>query len=335
MSNLITQTEFTEVVNLIKSSRYKALQAVNSELINLYWQIGEHIAKRVESEGWGKSVVKELADFIQTNEPHLKGFSPQNLWRMRQFYETYRDLPKLSPLVREIGWTNNLIILNRCKTAEEKEFYLRLSAKENYSKRELDRQIDSSTYERTMLGNQKLSTLLREIHPDIENVIRDKYVFEFLDLPENHSEDDLQKSLIANFKKFILEIGRDFAYLGEGYRLQVGNEDFYLDLLFFHRGLQCLVNFELKIKKFKPEFLGKLNFYLEALDRDVKKLHENPSIGVLLCKSKDDTVVEYALARNISPALIADYETKLPDKKLLQAKIEEFAQMLETKEDEN
>jgi hypothetical protein len=153
----------------------------------------------------------------------------------------------------------------------------------------------------------------------------------FLDLPENHSEDDLQKSLIANFKKFILEIGRDFAYLGEGYRLQVGNEDFYLDLLFYHRSLQCLVNFELKIKKFKPEFLGKLNFYLEALDRDVKKPHENPSIGVLLCKGKDDTVVEYALARNLSPALIADYEMKLPDKKLLQAKIEEFARIF-TKE---
>jgi predicted nuclease of restriction endonuclease-like (RecB) superfamily len=333
MSKLITQTEFTEVVNLIKTSRYKALQAVNSELINLYWQIGEYIAKRVESEGWGKSVVRELADFIQTNEPNLKGFSPQNLWRMRQFYETYKDLPKLSPLVREISWTNNLIILSRCQTVEEKEFYLRLSANENYSKRELERQIDSSIFERTMLGNQKLSAVLREIHPDIENVIRDKYVFEFLDLPEDHSENDLQKSLIANFKKFILEIGRDFAYLGEGYRLQVGNEDFFLDLLFYHRGLQCMVNFELKIKKFKPEFLGKLNFYLEALDRDVKKPFENPSIGVLLCKGKDDTVVEYALARNVSPALIADYETKLPDKKLLQAKVEEFARMFETKED--
>ncbi|HMS43978.1 MAG TPA: PDDEXK nuclease domain-containing protein, partial [Pyrinomonadaceae bacterium] len=188
---------------------------------------------------------------------------------------------------------------------------------------------NSSIYERTMLGNQKLAAVVREIHPDIENAIRDKYVFEFLDLPEVYSESDLQKSLIANFKKFILEIGRDFAYLGEGYRLQVGNEDFYLDLLFYHRGLQCLVNFELKIKKFKPEFLGKLNFYLEALDRDVKKSFENPSIGVLLCKGKDDTVVEYALARNLSPALIADYETKLPDKKLLQAKLEEFAQMLD------
>lgn len=334
MTALVLEPNFSEVVRLIKKSRFAALKAVNSELINLYWQIGEYIAERIESEGWGKSVVKDLADFIQRTEPTLKGFSPQNLWRMRQFYETYKNAPKLSPLVREISWTNNLIILSRAKSIEEKEFYLRLSASEKLTSRELERQIDSGVFERTMLGNQKLSAVLREIRPDIENALRDKYVFEFLDLPETHSESDLQKALIVNFKKFILEIGKDFAYLGEGYRLQVGNEDFYLDLLFYHRGLQCLVNFELKIKKFKPEFLGKLNFYLEALDRDVKKEHENPSIGVLLCKGKDDTVVEYALARNLSPAVIADYETKLPDKKLLRAKLDEFSQLIEQAENE-
>lgn len=224
--------------------------------------------------------------------------------------------------------------MTRCKTIEEKEFYLRLSAAEKYTSRELERQIDTGIFERTMLGNQKLSAVLRELHPTVENTIRDKYIFEFLDLPENYSENDLQKSLVINFKKFILEIGKDFAYLGEGFRLQVGNEDFYLDLLFYHRGLQCLVNFELKLTKFKPEFLGKLNFYLEALDRDVKKPHENPSIGVLLCKGKDDTVVEYALSRNLSPAVIADYQTKLPDKKLLQAKLAEFTALFEESETE-
>lgn len=334
MSDLITKPEFAEVVNLIKTSRYKALQAVNSELINLYWQIGEYIAKRIEIEGWGKSVVKELADFIQNTEPNLKGFSDKNLWRMKQFYETYKDAPKLAALWREISWTNNLIILSRSKSVEEKEFYLRLSASEKLTSRELERQINSGVFERTIIGNQKLSAVLREIHPNVENTLRDKYIFEFLDLPEDHSEKDLQKALIANFRKFILEIGKDFAYLGEGYRLQVGNEDFYLDLLFYHRDLQCLVNFELKIKKFKPEFLGKLNFYLEALDRDVKKAFENPSIGILLCKGKDDTVVEYSLARNLSPAVIADYETKLPDKKLLEAKLDEFARLIEQTENE-
>ena len=334
MSELIIKTEFTEVVNLIKQSRYKALQAVNSELINLYWQIGEYICNRVESEGWGKSVVVQLAEYLQMNEPDLKGFSDKNLWRMKQFYETYKDAPKLSPLLREISWSNNLAIMARCKTIEEKEFYLRLSANEKYSFRELERQINTGVFERTMLGNQKLSTVLREFNADVANVFKDKYVFEFLDLPEEHSESDLERALVENFKDFILEIGKGFAYLGRQYRLQVGNHDYYLDLLFYQRDLQCLVNFELKIKEFKPEYLGKLNFYLEALDRDVKKAHENPSIGILLCKGKDATVVEYALARNVSPALIADYETKLPDKKLLQAKIEEFAQIFELKEDE-
>ena len=330
MSEIAFKPEFSEVVSLIKKSKNAAMQAVNFGLINLYWQIGEYISKRVASEDWGKSVVQQLADYLQMNEPDLKGFSDKNLWRMKQFYETYKDLPKLSPLLREISWTNNLAIMTRCETIEEKEFYLRLSMSEKLSSRELERQINSGVFERTMLGSQKLSAVLREIQPSVENSFRDKYVFEFLDLPAEYSESDLQKSLIANFRKFILEIGKDFAYLGEGYRLQVGNQDFYLDLLFYHRGLQCLVNFELKIKPFKPEFLGKLNFYLEALDRDVKKEHENPSIGILLCKGKDDTVVEYALARNVSPAVIADYATKLPDKKLLRAKLEEFTQLSES-----
>lgn len=329
MTDLVVHTQFTKVVNLIKKSKFTAMRAVNSELINLYLQIGEYITKRIESEGWGKSVVVQLAEYLQTNEPDLKGFSDKNLWRMKQFYETYKDAPKLSLLLREISWSNNLAIMTRCKTIEEKEFYLRLSANENYSFRELERQINTGVYERTMLGKQKLSTLLREIHPTAETVFKDKYIFEFLDLPEQHSEDDLEKALIENFKNFILEIGKGFAYMGRQFRLQVGNHDYYLDLLFYQRDLQCLVNFELKIKQFKPEFLGKLNFYLEALDRDVKKPHENPSIGVLLCKGKDDAVVEYALARNISPALIADYETILPDKKLLKAKLEEFAEMFE------
>lgn len=331
MSDLTIQTNFVEVVNLIKKSKFTAMQAVNAELINLYWQIGEYISKRIESEGWGKSVVVQLADYLQKNEPNLKGFSDKNLWRMKQFYETYKDSLKLSPLVREISWTNNLAIMTRCKTIEEKEFYLRLSANEKYSKRELERQIDSGVFERTMLGNQKLSTVLREFNVNVANVFKDKYVFEFLDLPEDHSEDDLETALVENFKNFILEIGKGFAYLGRQFRLQVGNHDYYLDLLFYQRDLQCLVNFELKITEFQPEFLGKLNFYLEALDRDVKRPHENPSIGVLLCKGKDDTVVEYALSRNLSPALIADYQTKLPDKKLLQAKLDELAEFIETK----
>lgn len=175
-----------------------------------------------------------------------------------------------------------------------------------------------------MIANSKLSTALRESNADIANTFKDSYVFDFLNLPETFNESDLQKGLIQQMKKFILELGRDFLFISEENKVQVGNSDFFIDLLFFHRGLQCLVAFELKADKFKPEHLGQLNFYLEALDRDVKRQNENPSIGILLCKDKDSEVVEYALSRSLSPTMVAEYQTQLPDKKLLQQKIHQL-----------
>jgi predicted nuclease of restriction endonuclease-like (RecB) superfamily len=315
---------FTDIIQLIKQSRTNAIKAVNAELINLYWNIGEHISKKIEQSEWGDSVVTELANFIQTQEPEIKGFSDKNIWRMKQFYETYKDFPKLSTLLREISWSHNLAIFSRCKTVEEREFYLKLAKQENYSFRELERQISASLFERTMIGNSNLSTALRETNHDLSNTFKDSYVFEFLNLPDPHSESDLQRGLIRQMKSFILELGKDFLFIGEEYKLQVGNSDFYIDLLFYHRGIQCLVAFELKADKFKPDHLGQLNFYLEALDRDVKKPNENPSIGVLLCKDKDSEVVEYALSRSLSPTMVSEYKTQLPDKKLLQQKLHEL-----------
>jgi predicted nuclease of restriction endonuclease-like (RecB) superfamily len=315
---------FTEIIQLIKQSRTNAIKAVNAELINLYWNIGEYISKKIAQSEWGDSVVTEIANFIKTHEPEIKGFSDKNIWRMKQFYETYKDFPKLSPLVREISWTNNLLIFSRCKSAEEIEFYLKLVKQENYSKRELDRQLTASLFERTMISNSKLSPAVRERNKDISNTFKDSYIFEFLNLPEPHSERDLQRGLVKQMKNFILELGKDFLFIGEEYKLQVGNSDFYIDLLFYHRGLQCIVAFELKADKFKPDHLGQLNFYLEALDRDIKKPNENPSIGVLLCKDKDSEVVEYALSRSLSPTMVSEYKTQLPDKKLLQQKLHEL-----------
>lgn len=318
----IIQNQFLDIVKFIKESRFKAFKIINTELIELYWNIGEYISKKVESSEWGQSVVKDLAEYIQKNESDLKGFSDKNLWRMKQFYESYSTHPKLSTVLREISWSHNLAIFSRCKTIKEKEFYLKLSKQENYSFRELDRQISSSLYERTMLGNVKLSTALREIHPEALNTFKDSYVFDFLNLSEPHNEGDLQKGLIKQMKYFILELGKDFLFVGEEYKVQVGNSDFFIDLLFYHRGLQCLVVFELKSYKFKPEHLGQLNFYLEALDRDVKKEIENPSIGILLCKDQDHAVVEYALSRSLSPTMVAEYQIQLPDKHLLKQKLD-------------
>ena len=318
---------FQEVVDLIARARQKALRAVNVGLVDLYWRIGETISRRIEADGWGKGTVEALARYVQSRQPGITGFSSQNLWRMRQFFDTYRRQPKLSPLVRELSWTHNLLILSRCKRSEEREFYLRLCQREHWGKRELQRQLAGSLFERTALAPPKLSPLVRELHPTAEHFFKDSYLLDFLDLPDVHSEADLQKALVAALRNFILELGRDFCFVGEQYLVQVGGKDFRLDLLFYHRSLQCLVAIDLKIDEFQPEYLGKLEFYLEALDRDVRKTHERPSIGVLLCATKDDEVVEYALSRAVSPALIAEYQTRLPDKKLLERKLHEFYQL--------
>ena len=318
---------FREIIGLIAAARRRAFQAVNTELIDLYWRVGEFISRKLESAAWGEGVVDELARYIACQQPDIKGFTRRNLFRMRQFYETYRHDAKVSPLVTQLPWTHNLLILMRCKRAEEREFYLRLALNQNWSKRGLERQLDGCLFERAILNPPKVSAVLRQLHPAAETVFKDTYLLDFLDLPEKHSERDLQKSLVANLKKFLIELGPDFCFAGEELRLSVGGQDFYLDLLFYHRGLQCLVAFDLKITKFEPEHLGKLEFYLEALDRDLRKPNERPSIGVLLCASKDNEVVEYALSRSMSPALIAEYQTALPDRKLLQRKLHEFYQL--------
>lgn len=316
----VKQQAFNELLQHILQAQQKAFNQVNTLLIDLYWLVGKIISQKVQSEAWGKGVVTELSRYIVQNAPEIKGFSDKNLWRMKQFYETYQANEKLSPLVRELPWTHNTIIFSRCKSDEEREYYLKMVSSDKLSKRELERQLDTSQFERSMVGT-KLSPLVRELHPSLNLTFKDNYVLEFLGLPEDHSENDLQKALAHHMKAFILELGKDFIFIGDEYRLQVGNQDFFIDLLFYHRGLSALVAFELKIGKFSPEHMGQLNFYLEALDRDVKKPHENPSIGVLLCRDKDDEVVEYAMSRNLSPTLIAQYQLQLPDKKLLQAKL--------------
>lgn len=315
------EQEFEEVASIIKIARSNTIKNINRALIELYWNIGGYIQEKITSSQWGQSVVEELGQYLNNRHPDLKGFSGSNLWRMRQFYSTYRSDEILAPLVREIGWSQNLSIMSRCKTGEERAFYLKICLENQYSKRELDRQISTGLFERVLIGGLKLSPTIKTTHPEAEKTFKDSYIFDFLNLSETYRESDLQRGLIAQMKDFILELGKDFLFFGEEYKLQVGNSDFYIDLLFYHRSLQCLVAFELKTDRFKPEHLGQLNFYLEALDRKVKKEHENPSIGILLCKDKDNEVVEYALNRSLSPTLVAQYKTSLPDKDLLQQKL--------------
>lgn len=353
------EKQFSEVIQIIKKAQANAYKIVNVELLNCYWQVGEYISQRVAGAVWGDKTINDLAVFIEKRHPDVKGFNRANLYRMRQFFDLYSKTTIVAPVGRQLqdhenqtnitmlvtaaqsersdikgtilvetSWTNHKIIMGGSKLPEEREFYIRLAVRENYGKRELERQIKSGFFERFVLGEKKLSELLKDFKKEGGQTFKDNYVFEFLNLPKTHNESDLQKALISQMKDFILEIGKDFAFVGNEYRLQVGNSEFYIDLLFYHRGLQCLVAFELKAEKFKPEHLGQINFYLEALDRDIRKPHENPSIGILLCQDQDTEVVKYALSRSLSPAMVAKYETQLPDKKLLQQKMHEISETI-------
>ena len=313
------------LIQIINQSRQNALRKVNEELINMYWQVGQYLSTVSEKASFGDAYIDSVSKEIQDAFPGIKGFNRRGLYRMKKFYETYKDDEFVSTLLSQISWSNHLSIMSKAKTVEERHFYITLCIKENYSARELDRQIDSGYYERYMLSQEKL--LPEPIKGLKENPFLDSYVIEFLDLPSNFKESDLRKGLIKNMKDFILEVRKDFTFIDEEYRVQVGGEDYRIDLLFYHRGLQCLVAFELKIGKFKPEYISKMDFYLEALDRQKKKENENPSVGMILCASKDDEVVEYAMSRTLSPMMVAEYKLQLPDKIVLQKKLQELVNM--------
>ena len=288
----------------------------------MYWKVGEFLSKETEHASYGDAYIDEISREIQETFPGIKGFNRRGLYRMKKFYETYKDNEIVTPLVTQISWTNHLLIMSGCKTDEEREFYIRLCIKENYSKRQLERQLDSGYYERYMLSKENL--LPESVKKLGENPFLDSYVMEFLNLPNEFHENDLRKALIRNMKDFILELGKDFTFIDEEYKVQVGGDDFRIDLLFYHRGLQCLVAIELKIGKFKPEYISKLDFYLEALDRQMKKDNENPSVGLLLCAAKNDEVVEYAMSRTMSPMLVSQYQLQLPDKAVLEKKLQQL-----------
>lgn len=321
MMNELTNN-FNAIIDLIEAARQNAIRKVNEELIMLYFNVGKFLSVESKKSSYGDSYIDDVAKYIAENGPEIKGFNRRGLYRMRQFYETYKEDKIVSAALTQLSWTNHLQIMSKAKTDEERQFYVTLCIREKYSTRELERQIDSAYYERYMLSANKIAPAA--VTKEMKNQFMDSYVLEFLHLPEKYSELDLKRAIIINLKNFILEIGKDFTFIGDEFRVQVGGRDFYIDLLFYHRGLSCLVAFELKLGKFEPEHIGKMNFYLEALDRDHKKENENPSVGVILCSDKDDEVVEYTMSRNLSPTMVSEYNLKLIDKKLLQKKLHEF-----------
>ncbi|MDI6792620.1 MAG: PDDEXK nuclease domain-containing protein [bacterium] len=320
MTNEIKLAEYSALLQDIKQrihfAQYEALKAVNKELIGLYWDIGRMIVERQQDKTWGKSVVEQLAKDLQTEFPGIKGFSGRNIWYMRNFYLCYMQNEKLQPLVAEIGWTHNLIIMEKCKDDLQREFYIRMTRKFGWTKNVLIHQIENQAYEKTLLGQTNFDkTLPESVQNQAKLAVKDEYTFDFLELGEEHSERQLEKALLSKVEQFLREMGALFTFVGSQYCLEVSGKEFFIDLLLYHRRLKCLVALELKVGEFQPEYVGKMQFYLSALDDRVRLEDENPSIGIILCKSKDKTIVEYALRDSSKPIGVAAYKiiSKLPE----------------------
>ena len=311
----------SKVKKEIQGARHTVYQTINKQLVELYVSIGKGIYEKIEVSRWGEGIVEALSNDLQRAFPDMKGLSSRNLWEMKKLYEVYKDNKKLQPLVAELPWSHNLIILHQTESIEEKEFYLKTCINERWSRRELDRQIDSSLFERFMLSKKTDDLIPYTKEKDSLAHFKNEYVFDFLGLKDGFSEKDLRKAVVTNLKDFFLEFGRYFTFIGDEHKIIISNEDYKVDLLFYHRLLKCLVAVELKIGKFKPEYVGKMQFYLAALDEKLKLKNENPSVGLILCKSKDEEIVRIALSKTISPMKVAAYRTKIIDKKMLKQKL--------------
>jgi len=369
--NSIETTEFQQVQGIISLHRSKALQTVNNENLLAAWEIGAFVSARLKNSTWGSKTVMQLSEYLRVQDPTLRGYSRRNIYNMVAFYETYSSFQfvefqeklKLNEFVQALPaqiesakiiqptagqivqfqtaqlpvflnlttLTNHFEILNACKTIEERIFYVLYSHKERLNIKELQRCLKNNTFASLMGDKNNLSKGLKNIYPQAAPMLKDTIFVDFLGLPQKHSEKRLQNSILDNMKDFVLELGKDFLFYDKEYPLHVGNSTFKVDLLFFHRGLQCLVAIELKTGKFKPEYMGQIEFYLEALDRDVRRSNENPSIGILLCQEADRSVVEYAMSRSLSPTMIAEYERQLIPKEVLQRSLEEFTLFLNPK----
>ncbi len=306
----VYQNLLTSIKENIQTAQVKASKSVNNALIDLYWDIGKKIVKDQESQNWGKSIVKNLSEDLKIIFPNQKGFSVQNLWYMRQFYLTYRGNSNLQQLAGEIGWMHNVTIMTKIKDPIEQEFYLQASAEFGWSRAILENQIKANAYQ-TLKVNLKThnfqKTLGENLAIQAEEILKSKYNLEFLGLSALVKERELESQILQKIKDFMLELGYGFAFLGSQYKIRLGENEYFIDLLFSHRSLQCLVAIELKITKFIPEYAGKMNFYLEVLDDTVKLPHENPSIGIILCAEKDNLEVEYSLRSQNKPIGVAEY----------------------------
>jgi predicted nuclease of restriction endonuclease-like (RecB) superfamily len=297
-----------DIKQMIKAAQYRALQTVNQEQIALYWSIGKTIVDRQQIHGWGKSIVERLSGELQQAFPNAKGYSAQNLWYMRQLFVEYNQSELLQPVVGEVSWTKHLIVLAKCKDEHQRFFYIKMAARHHWSKTALINAIAGQLWENTLLNQHNFEETLPAVQVEgAASVIRDEYTFGFLHLSEPYTEAQLEQALLSNIRDFLASMGGDFTFVGNQVGVTVDGKHFEIDLLLYHRSLQCLVAIDLKIDEFQPEYAGKMNFYLSALNRLYRKPHEQPSIGIIICKSKSRTIVEFALQDVNKPIGIATY----------------------------
>jgi len=322
-----------EITARIRSAQYEALKAVNKEMIALYWEVGKRITKQQTALGWGKSVVENLSRDIQKEFPGIKGFGVSNMWDMARFYTEYQSNEILQPLVGEISWSKHIVILTKCKETQQRQFYILATKKYGWTKDVLINKIEAKTYENYLLGQSNFDiTLPDSIKNQAILALKDEYTFDLVGLAEEHSEYELEQAIIKNIRAFLMEFGTDFSFIGNQYRLEVDGKEYFIDLLLYNRRLQAMIAIELKIGEFQPEYKGKMEFYLNILNDTVKLPHENPAIGIIICKSKSRMIVEYALKSSNMPIGVATYSlsSELPEayKKLLPTS-EEIAKKIE------
>jgi predicted nuclease of restriction endonuclease-like (RecB) superfamily len=363
-TNSPLETHFEQVHAIIDLHRSRALRVVNNESLFICWNVGQYVSEKLKTSDWGNKVVTQLSEYLRTKDPSLKGYSRSSIYNMVSFFEVYSSpqfmqliqnielvqtetaqleyvdnqesiivqtnsgqfptTVNMSQILLGINWSMHTEILNKCKLIEQKLFYILYAQKERLNYRELQRAIKTNTYAHVLKAENNQLVGMKTTYPASNYLFKDVAYLDFLGLPQRHSEKRLQNEILANMKDFILELGKDFLFIGQEYPLQIGGKTYKIDLLFFHRALQCLVAIELKATEFEPAYMGQLEFYLEVLDNDVKRSNENPSIGILLCKETNREIVRYALNRSLSPTMIAKYERELIPKEVLQKSLNEF-----------
>lgn len=322
-----------EITTRIRSAQYEAMKAVNKEIIALYWEIGKRITEQQKTLGWGKSVVETLSHDIQQEFPGIKGFGARNIWDMARFYTEYQGNEILQPLVAEISWSKHIVILTKCKDTRQRQFYILATKKFGWTKDVLINKIEIKSYENYLLGQSNSDTTLPEkIRNQAVLALKDEYSFSLMGLDDEHSEYELEQSIVKNIRAFLMEFGPDFSFIGNQYRIELDGREYFIDLLLYNRRLQSMIAIELKVGEFKPEYKGKMEFYLNILNETVRMPHENPAIGIIICKSKSRMIVEYALKNSTMPIGVATYSlsSELPEayRKLLPTS-EEIAKKLE------